>query len=100
MARLLLNLGVIGLVGYGIFFALFGSTSYIWHPRLTVIVSTPAGQVLGAAETAMRVTRYVGTVLLLPAGGRGSADLWGEAVVVEVRKGHCLFALLDRGDKY
>jgi hypothetical protein len=97
MTRLLLTLAAIGLVGYGIFFALFGSTSYSWHQRLTVIVDTPLGQVRGAAVTAVRVNRYVGAIKL-PAGGHVSSDMWGEAVVVEVLPGRYLFALLGGGD--
>lgn len=97
MTRLLLILAAIGLVGYGLFFALFGSTSYTWHQRLTVIVDTPAGQAQGAAVTAVRVTDYHGAINL-PNGGHGSWEMWGEAVVVEVLPGRYLFALLNGGD--
>jgi hypothetical protein len=97
MTRLLLILAAIGLVGYGVFFALFGSTSYSWHQRLTVVVDTPMGQVRGAAVTAVSVTEYHGAINL-PNGGHGSWDMHGEAVVVEVLPGRYLFALLNGGD--
>ena len=97
MRRLLLTLAAIGLVGYGIFFALFGSTSYTWHQRLTVIVDTPAGQVRGAAATAVRVVQTVGALTLPQARGLHTYAS-GEAVVVEVLPGQFLFALLTSED--
>ena len=95
MTRLLLILAAIGIVGYGIFFALFGSTSYSWHQRLTVIVDTPLGQVRGAAVTAVQVVQIVG-VLTLAQGLHTYVN--GEAAVVEVLPGRFLFALLTSED--
>ena len=97
MTRLLLTLAAIGLVGYGIFFALFGSTNYTWHQRLTVIVDTPAGQVRGAAVTAVRVVQTVGALTLPQARGMHTY-VNGEAAVVEVLPGRYLFALLTSED--
>lgn len=98
MTRLLLTLAAIGLVGYGIFFALFGSTTYIWHQRLTVIVDTPAGQVQGAAVTEVRISEFYNARANFGTGS--SSDITGEAVVVEVLPGRYLFALLDGGENY
>jgi hypothetical protein len=93
MPKFLKVVGVIGAVVFAILFALFGWTSFSWHQRLTVTVDTPAGPVSGSSVTEVWRSYYHG-IKLLPDQSRIGGGFRGEAVVVEVRPGRYLFALL------
>ena len=75
------------------FRALFGGETVAWHQRLTVTVQTPAGEVSGAAVTAITKVDTDGAWVLPEARGVRS-KIRGEAVVVEIAPGKYLFALL------
>jgi hypothetical protein len=70
--------------------ALTGCERYSWHQKLTITVETPAGEVSGAAVSAVSWRKH-----WIPTDGMGwDFDLTGEAVVVEVTPDRYLFALL------
>lgn len=94
MKRTLLIVFGLYLAGFAAYRALFGGQTVSWHQRLTVTVETPAGEVSGAAVTAVENVDTVGALVLIEARGV-HATVTGEAVVVEVAPGRYLFALLD-----
>ena len=94
MKRTLLILVALGLAGVVTFRALFGGPTWRWHQKLTVTVETPAGEVSGSSVTEMVVVSLPKT---LPDAGVVDAQLYGEAVVVEVLPHRYLFALLGGG---
>lgn len=94
MKRTLLILLVLGLASFVTFRALFGGQTVSWHQRLTITVETPSGEVSGASVTEMVATSLPKT---LPDAGVVDAQLYGEAVVVEVLPNRYLFALLGGG---
>lgn len=71
-------------------YSLYHWHRYAWHQKLTLTIETPAGEVSGAAVSAVAWRE-----LWLKFEGMGwDYDLTGEAVVVEVTPGRYLFALL------
>ncbi len=66
--------------------------SYSWHQKLTAVIETPEGEVLGSAVTSIE---WTGNFF---SGGWGGADKHqktiGEAVTVDLGNGRYLFALL------
>ncbi|MDI7861317.1 hypothetical protein MRS76_05055 [Rhizobiaceae bacterium n13] len=67
--------------------------SYSWNQKLTVVVETPAGTKSASSVTTARLKNKSGRFVPPEAGG-ASFSLKGEAVVLEVRPGKYLFALL------
>lgn len=68
--------------------------SVSWHQKLTLVVSTPKGEVRSSAVTRVENVTNKGTLVLAEA--RGTRSYWtGEAVAVEVLPGKWLFALLE-----
>ncbi len=85
---------VIALLGVFFFWALGGfNPSVSWNRRLTVVVSTPNGDVSGYAVQRESIQNQDG-LLVTPEASGASHSLGGEAVVVEIKPGHYLFALL------
>ena len=94
MKRTLLILLALGLAGFVTFRVLFGGQTVSWHQRLTIAVETPAGDVSGAAVTAVKNVQTEG-LLELPDSRGVHSTITGEAAVVEVAPGRYLFVLLD-----
>lgn len=92
--KIILGLCVVGFVAIRV---LIGGQTVSWHQRLTVTIQTPAGEVSGSSVTAVKLTSFMGSLVVPDAQGVQSV-ITGEAVVVEVTPGRYLFALLDGGD--
>ena len=74
------------------------STVYKWHQKLTVVVSTPAGDVSGSSVSEVAIQHPQRIENPLANVARVSA-MRGEAVVVEVAPGKYLFALIDEAQQ-
>lgn len=73
------------------------SEAYEWNQKLTVVISTPNGDVTGSSVTHVEKVLSEGFFTLPEARGVYSG-VSGEAVVVEVTEGQYLFVLLDGVD--
>jgi len=80
-------------VGYEAFFN-HGS----WNYKLTLVVETPEGQVVGSAVRKVSAQRDPVILQWIPASGYGHAGVKGEAVVVDLGQRGVLFALLTGSD--
>ncbi len=76
-------------VGYEAFFN-HGS----WNYKLTLVVETPEGQVIGSAVRKVSAYREPVILQFLPSASYAHADVKGEAVLVDLGKRGVLFALL------
>jgi hypothetical protein len=87
---------VIGLFGVALALAGCGRGNS-WHQKLTVIVSTPNGDVSGSAVT--RVELNFAEDSWLAPGYAYSGTISGEAVVVEIAPRRYVFAILEENQK-
>lgn len=76
-------------VGYEAFFN-HGS----WNYKLTLVIETPEGQVVGSAVRKVSAYREPIILQFLPSSSYAQADVKGEAVVVDLGRMGVLFALL------
>ncbi len=65
-----------------------------WNYKLTLVVDTPEGQVVGSAVRKVSAQRDPIILQWIPASGYGHAGVKGEAVVVDLGQRGVLFALL------
>ena len=70
-----------------------------WNYKLTLVVQTPEGQVVGSAVR--KVSAYRDPIILqfLPSSSYAHADVKGEAVVVNLGQRGVLFALLKASNE-
>jgi hypothetical protein len=86
LTSMIIAIAAAGLVGCG--------STATWHRKLTVTVSTPSGDIHGFSVQREEIKDKSGWWVPPEASGAGRA-VGGEAVVVEVKPGRYLFALLD-----
>jgi hypothetical protein len=71
--------------------------THSWRQKLTLVVETPGGEVMGSSVVEVRVSFYEGGQIM--SGTEVHYGLTGEAAVVEVLPGKYLFALMGDSEE-
>ncbi len=80
---------------YGVYWLDLQSRTYHFNQKLTVTVSTPAGEVAGSSVSRVDIQHYTKRDIAGQLGYARQLAIHGEATVVEVAPGKYLFALIQ-----